>query len=213
MNRMGALFVAISLIGPGAYAGESATEANEQEMQASFDEGFDLAPGDDTEPRATRTNLFPVMRHRAQEGNSKVVVADAIIAEGFESETSDGRTETEFIDVPFFTLIDAESDADSGEFNFVRAPFVRGFHAEHDNGNSEVNLLKLPMFALVDGESNEDGTFDNKVLKLPIIGALFRHKRTEDKEKVRFLIFSHTRDVDGDVSRDHEPRKIIRHGR
>lgn len=37
---------------------------------------------------------------------------------------------------------------------------------------------------------------DNKFLKLPIVGSLFRHKRQSNKEKIRFLIFSHTRTVD-----------------
>ncbi|MFP6596207.1 MAG: hypothetical protein VCC01_02015 [Candidatus Hydrogenedentota bacterium] len=55
---------------------------------------------------------------------------------------------------------------------------------------------RIVFFTLAQSKSKKNGEFDNKFLKLPIVGSLFRHKRQSNKEKIRFLIFSHTRTVD-----------------
>lgn len=106
-----------------------------------------------------------------------------------------------------FPLVKYRKHGDEERLKLVHVPFVSLVKAKKNDEKEEVSIVNVPFFKLVKSETHADGDFDNQVVKLPIIGALFRHKRTGNREKVRFLIFSHTRTVSDDEMEDAgEPR-------
>ena len=156
------------------------------------------------------TKLFPVVQHERTDDYSETKVANVIVGEGIHHERRGTRNEVEIIDVPFFTLLESESDEDRSEVNFVKAPFTRVFSSETHGGHQETRVLDVPFFSLVESDKHDNGNVETTFIKLPIVGALFKHKRTGDKEKVRFLIFSHTRDLSDDAEgskRDSKTKK------
>lgn len=152
----------------------------------------------------SRTNLFPLYKHRKHAKGEKTKVLPVIVGEAYSHKRYGDRTETEVLDVPFASLVKAESDgADHREVKLVNLPFTTLVEAEEHKDRKSLKLVDIPFFTLVDNEDHGDGEFDNKLIKLPLIGSLFRHKRTDDEEKVRFLFFTHTRHVDKHDT-DHE---------
>ncbi|HIA48257.1 MAG TPA: hypothetical protein EYN96_09905, partial [Candidatus Hydrogenedentes bacterium] len=119
----------------------------------------------------------------------------------------DEYVSTENIDHPFgdpeddyteshirvFPLVKHDRKGKEGDLKVLHAPLVTVFEANRDEDEHKVELVYIPFFTLAQSKSKKNGEFDNKFLKLPIVGSLFRHKRQGNKEKIRFLIFSHTR--------------------
>lgn len=148
---------------------------------------------------AVKTKAFPIVQHERDGDSSETKVGNLIIAEGYHHERHGDHQETEFLDLPFLSVLKTESSGDDHrEVRFIKAPFTRVFESESRDGGHDVRVLDVPFFSLVESESDPGGAFDNKAIKLPIIGSLFRHQRTDEKEKVRFLFFSHTRHFDED---------------
>ena len=115
------------------------------------------------------------------------------------------------MDVPFASLLRRETHGpDDTEINIVNLPGTSLIEATRHGDASSLKLVDIPVFTLVDNEDHGHGEFDNKFIKLPIIGSLFRHKRTHNKEKIRFLIFSHTRTLDADDHERHQERREAR---
>lgn len=128
---------------------------------------------------------------------------------------------TEDLDQPFgdddyteshariFPIVKYDREGEDSKVKVLHAPFVAVYKSEVDEGEQKTEFVDVPFFKLAQSKSNDEGEFDNKFIKLPIVGSLFRHKRQGDKEKIRFLIFSHTRTVDPDAygQDDHESKR------
>ncbi len=143
--------------------------------EPAADEGADATS-------STHVYLFPLVNYRKSDEKTKVKVLDAVVAQGFTHSREGAKSRTEVLDVPFASLAKVRKDG---------------------KGGSKVKLVNLPLFSLVETETHADGRFDRKFAKLPIVGSLYRHKRTEDKETVRFLFFKHTKKIREDgLSKD-----------
>ncbi|PCJ57002.1 MAG: hypothetical protein COA73_11280 [Candidatus Hydrogenedentota bacterium] len=102
-----------------------------------------------------------------------------------------------------FPLVKYRKEEDESRLKLLYVPGAALVKAKETEDSSKLEVVDIPFFKLVKSEHHADGTFDNQFLKLPLVGSVFRHKRTADKEKVRFLIFSHTKRVDGEKRVNH----------
>lgn len=106
-----------------------------------------------------------------------------------------------------FPLVNHRRHGEDTRTKFVYVPGASVVKTRADEDEKKVAVLDIPFFTLAESKSRTNGEFDNKAIDLPIIGSLFRHKRVGNKEKIRFLIFSHTRKVDPDEYGKDSPRK------
>jgi hypothetical protein len=159
-----------------------------------------------------RTTVYPLVKVRKNDGHEHVKVLPVIVGEAYSFERHGDRTETELLDVPFASLMKREENGpDHKEVRIVNLPFTTMIEAEEHDDSRSLKLVDIPFFTLLDNKDHGDGNFDNKFIKLPIIGSLFRHKRTDDEEKVKFLIFSHTRRIHDDDRRVHRETREERY--
>ncbi|MFP6581043.1 MAG: hypothetical protein VCD00_00650 [Candidatus Hydrogenedentota bacterium] len=110
-----------------------------------------------------------------------------------------------------FPLVNHRRHGEDTRTKFVYLPGASVVKTRTSDDEKKVAVLDIPFFTLAESKSNANGEFDNKFIDLPIFGSLFRHKRQGNKEKVRFLIFSHTRPVDPDEYGDpktHKPKPV-----
>lgn len=185
------------IVAPAAFA--DPVEDREEELQdAHLDD--------------VKTSLFPVVQHERDGDRSETKVANVIVGEGVHHERHGTRSEFEVLDLPLFTLMESETGENSHEVNFVKAPFTRVFSSESDGESHETRVLDVPFFSLLESERDDDGDVSTTFVKLPIVGALFKHSRSGDKEKVRFLFFSHTRRIDEDREARPAIAKVQRTG-
>ena len=127
-----------------------------------------------------------------------------------DDDTDDQYVSTEHLDDPFgdnsqdyteshariFPLVKYDREGEDTSMKILHAPLVTVFKAKKNENEHKVEIVDVPFFTLAQTKSRKNGEFANKFLKLPILGSLFHHKRQGDREKIRFLIFSHTRTVD-----------------
>ena len=95
-----------------------------------------------------------------------------------------------------FPLVKYDRDGDEERQKILYVPGASVVKSRSDADESKVEVLDIPFFTLAESEHRENGEFDNKAVDIPIFGPLFRHRREGNKEKIRFLFFSHTRSVD-----------------
>lgn len=175
-------------------------------------DGGSTSASESTDTSHTSAHVFPLVHYHRDGEAKKVKLGNAIVAHGYSHRTDgEGRERTAVLDVPFASLAKVKKDGDREKVRILNVPFASLMRSEKDGENSELKLVKVPFFALVDSEHEEDGQFDNKVIKLPIVGALFRHRRTEDKEVTRFLIFRHTKRLDKDDGEKENKRPRRQH--
>ncbi len=196
-NSLGALETLQSI---GTSPSDGAAEPVEAEPLAKCDDG--------PESEVTRATVFPVLKLRKDDDSEKVKFLDLWIAEGYSYEREGDHSKSAMLDVPFASLVKREEHGDDHkEVSVLNLPFTTLVEAEEHGDASSLKLVDIPLFTLLDNEDHGDGTFDNRFIKLPIIGSLFRHQRTDEKEKVRFLIFSHTRRFDKDDPQEQQRRE------
>jgi len=205
--RYTALVVLPLALGIGMVA--TAESADEERVEA-LDSLESVAPASpDVEEAASidepeseeeiRAMLFPLVQVRKSEHREKVKVGNFIVGEMYSYKRHGDQSKTEILDVPFASLLRREEHGpDDKEVSILNLPGTSLVEAKRDGEASSLKLVDVPLFTLLDTKDHGNGEFDNKFLKLPIVGSLFRHKRTENKEKIRFLFFSHTRTFNGD---------------
>lgn len=125
-------------------------------------------------------------------------------------ESVDYSEDVDHVHGSVFPLVKYHREGDETKLKVPYLPLVSLVKAKKSDDVEEVSVVSVPFFKLVKSEKHSDGRFDHQFVKLPIIGSLFRHKRTADKEKIRFLIFSHTRYLDED---DGAPRSATKGAR
>lgn len=143
------------------------------------------------------------------------LTAFAVITASFSSTQADSNevyVSTEEIERPFgeesedysethtnvFPIVKYDKEGDDSKLRVLHVPFVTVFRSKKNEDRQKVEVVDIPFFKLASTESEANGEFDNKFLKVPIFGSLFRHKRQGDREKIRFLFFSHTLRLDPD---------------
>ena len=139
----------------------------------------------------THVHLFPLVHYRKSDEKTKVKVLDAIVAQGFTHSRKGEKSRTKVLDVPFASLAKVSKDGEGG---------------------SKMKLVNVPLFSLVDTEKHADGRFDRRFIKLPIVGSVFRHKRTKDKESVKFLFFEFSKRIKDDGLSDEKKEPENRRG-
>jgi hypothetical protein len=138
----------------------------------------------------------PTTEIKTIDGKEYRVTYDAV--QDGDADVDRDRESGEHVHARVFPLVNHKQHDDEKRTKFVYGPGFALVRGEESDTHSELEVVKLPGFRLIDTESHKDGRFDNKFLKVPILGSMFRHYRTDDKEKTRFLIFSHTKHLDDD---------------
>ena len=151
-----------------------------------------------SETSRVHIRAFPFVNYKRNGEKKDVKVVNALIAQGYTHKKNENVTRTEILDVPFASLAKVNRDGDHKGTRILNAPGTSLVRIESDEDETFVKILKVPLFTLIDVESQEDGQFDRRFVKLPIIGSLFRHTRTEDETRVRFLFFSHKKRLNRD---------------
>ncbi len=118
-------------------------------------------------------------------------LTDAFGGEAVAEPSKDVRTSV-------FPLVKYRKEDEESRLKLVYLPGAALIKAKETEDSSKLEVVDIPFFKLVKSEQHADGRFDNQFLKLPLVGSVFRHKRTENTEKIRFLIFSHTKKLDGE---------------
>jgi len=146
----------------------------------------------------------PTSEIKVIDGKEYVVTYDAV-----QDDDERDRKHRDHVHAGLFPLVNYKKHDDKKRTKFLYGPGMALVRGEESDTSKSLELVKLPGFRLLDVESHDDGRFDNKFLRLPILGSMFRHYKTDHKEKTRFLIFSHTKHFDDDgnrVKRRHRHR-------
>jgi hypothetical protein len=144
----------------------------------------------------------------ASSNDEYVSTADMVEPLILESEQDDRHTH-----VRAFPLVNHKRHGESTQTKFVHVPGAALVKTRGNAHEEKVEILDVPFFTLAESKSRDNGEFDNKAIDIPIFGPLFRHKREGDREKVRFLIFSHTRTVDPEKYEKRHNEREPRQGR
>jgi hypothetical protein len=106
----------------------------------------------------------------------------------------DGDTKRfKLLDLWIVKFVDMESrkDPEYYKLDVVDVPLITLFSRERDDGHNTTGVLTLPGFALYKNESRRDTHVDRQVLKLPLIGSLFRYRRTPTETRTDLLFLMH----------------------
>ena len=144
----------------------------------------------------------------AEDVGSEEYVSTAEMTEPLEAPSAAEDRDTSRIRA--FPLVKYDRDGDKERQKVLYVPGASVVKSRSDADESKVAVLDVPFFTLAESEHRENGEFDNKAIDIPIFGPLFRHRREGNKEKVRFLFFSHTRTVDPDEYGQPRERKEYR---
>lgn len=140
------------------------------------------------------------------------IVEDAAALEGQEMPEAECRSDK--TRVALFPLVSYRRDGEKTKVKVVNAVVATGYSFKREGDSTKTKVLDVPLFTLVRSETWGEDEFDRSLIKLPIVGSIFRHKRTKDEEKIRFLFFSHTKkrkDVGRDATVDARPVRRHHH--
>lgn len=156
-------------------------ETELESVQPPFEQVADPAAEQELEEtvpeqsESVRARVFPLVNYRREDGTKKLELLDVLVGEAYSYERKGERKRVKILDLPLVSLLESE-----------QGPSRRS-----------LKILDVPFFTLLETESKASGEFDNRFVKIPIFGSLFRHKRTQDEEKIRFLFFKKTRRLRG----------------
>lgn len=140
------------------------------------------------------------------------IVEDEAALEGQETPEAECRSgETR---AALFPLVSYHRDGEKTKVKVVNALVAEGYSFRREGDYRKTEVLHVPLFTLVKSEAWGEDEFDTRLIKLPFVGSVFRHKRTKDEEKIRFLFFSHTKkrkDVGRDATTDTPRVRRHRH--
>ena len=102
-----------------------------------------------------------------------------------------------------FVDMESRKDPEYYRLDVVDVPLVTLFSRERDEDKTSTSLLTLPGFALFRNKTRGDTHVDRQFLKLPLIGSLFRYRRTprETRTEILFLMrFSNRHSPEADTT-------------
>lgn len=175
--RVVAMTGLLSFVSVLAQAPEDAPEAETISAGSLLNDVAADVPAPRKDVRAT---VFPIVKYREDGDSKRVKLVDVVVGEGYSY----------------------KRDGEHREVEVIHLPLVSVLKTERDPGSDSVKILDIPFFTLAESSADADGDFDHRAIDIPIFGPLFRHRRSGDEEKVRFLIFSHTRKTGGGLDQD-----------
>jgi hypothetical protein len=108
----------------------------------------------------------------------------------FSIDRSDDVTRMRILQVLFVELFGmCDAGEDEFQLRIVDMPFVTLWERNVDHGFREMEAIGVPFIKLFRRESEQDGTSLTDVLRLPLIGSLYRSERTPDSRRQQILFF------------------------
>ncbi len=122
------------------------------------------------------------------------------------SERRGGETRTRLLDVTLVRLLDVESrDPDYSRLELLHVPLVTVYTRERDGDKSSVRLLDVPFFTLFRSDRQGDEQLDTRFFELPIVGSLYAHEKTADRERRQVLFLIRLESVTGRTPQPASP--------
>jgi hypothetical protein len=97
-----------------------------------------------------------------------------------------GQTHFAFLDIPFFTLIELERSQDESDSTFFQLPFLTIFHNRVEAGHPSLAIFDNPILTIFRSH-NTPKLSDQKLIILPVLGALYSHHREPEGSETRVL--------------------------
>lgn len=135
----------------------------------------------------------------AGEKNVEIDILDLPLVETFHYERQGDHRELSMLDLPLVDVVKAERGGPScAETDILDCPGVELYKSRVTPDRSKREVLDLPGVALVRSTSEKDGDFDRQFLKLPLVGSLFRVKKSDNTHTVGvfFLKFRYRSNAD-----------------
>ena len=115
---------------------------------------------------------------------AKALLTSLVLGLATQTSQADGSEEMHTLEKP---------DLESPHEELFDFPPLSIFNHRHAGEHSETRVLDVPLFSLYRSEHYGDGQYDMRLVDLPLLGSLFRVRRTEREDRTDALFVIRTR--------------------